>query len=39
MSVENSKNTIKQNGGKEMSQENTGNERIWAGLGWGSSSF
>ena len=35
MSVSNSKNTLNENGGKEMSNKNTGNERIWSGLGWG----
>jgi hypothetical protein len=35
MSVSNSKSTLNENGGKEMSKGNTGNERIWSGLGWG----
>jgi hypothetical protein len=35
MSISNSKSTLNENGGKEMSNGNTGNERIWSGLGWG----
>jgi hypothetical protein len=35
MSVSNTKSPLNENGGKEMSNRNTGNERIWSGLGWG----
>jgi len=35
MSVSNSKSTLKENGGKEMSKRNAESERIWSGLGWG----
>jgi hypothetical protein len=35
MSASNSKSTLNENGGKEMSKGKTGNERIWSRLGWG----
>jgi hypothetical protein len=35
MPVSKTNNALNENGGKEMSNSNTGNERIWSGLGWG----